>query len=252
MSAHCSCSHQGPRPPHPHCREEAARAGQGRAAGAQRPVNKLLPSSRPSSRALPRRKIQLVSSNCFAEDPEKRGQRKGPAWRLLCGGGRAGATADGGRLLSCRPLCVLNVALPRGLCGPGPQAHLFPAETGSSESSTGPFQPSPSQPQLWRSWGGGVPGQSPQVASVCRQGAVWPSAPQTGHPCPGLYAGLSSSPQTLCLLAPGPLHRPPLPCLASFLFKSLAPTTTGLLSTLLSPWASSKWTAGSPRGRCPV
>lgn len=42
-----------------------------------------------NSPALPRRKIQLVSSNCFAEEPEKGdpGER-GPAWRLLCVWGR--------------------------------------------------------------------------------------------------------------------------------------------------------------------
>lgn len=44
-----------------------------------RPVSKLLPSPHPSSppQALPRRKIQLVSSNCFAEEPEKEVMREG-------------------------------------------------------------------------------------------------------------------------------------------------------------------------------
>lgn len=60
------------------------------------PVNKLLPSPHPvlPPQALPRRKIQLVSSNCFAEEPEKRAKReRGSARRLVCvlagcGGGR--------------------------------------------------------------------------------------------------------------------------------------------------------------------
>lgn len=89
------------RPPHPHCREEELGEGGGRAG----PVNKLLPSPHPAltPQALPRRKIQLVSSNCFAEEPEKGAGEKGDppgGWCMCCVG------AGGGDVGGKRPACV--------------------------------------------------------------------------------------------------------------------------------------------------
>lgn len=64
--------------------------GAGPGAGEARPVNKLFPApTLPlTPQALPRRKIQLVSSNCFAEEREKGAGKKGDppsGWCVLGG-----------------------------------------------------------------------------------------------------------------------------------------------------------------------
>lgn len=104
LSVHCSKATRA-WPPNPHRREEEPVGG----GGGPDLLTSFFPAPTPPStpQTLPRRKIQLVSSNCFAEEPGKGAEKKGEPWRLLCAGGLGGGLggtwpASWARLLPAR------------------------------------------------------------------------------------------------------------------------------------------------------
>lgn len=197
---------QGPDSPRPH------RRGGGRVGREARPVNSSFPAPpRLNSQALPRRKIQLVSSNCSAEEPEKgRGKGIPPPAAGVCAGRGLRSREPAQAPASLPP--VLRVSLHGTVCQcvpPGPRVPpSFPAQAQPPSPSAPMYTPeSPLQALGSKGRGSLVGGRS-----------TWRVRPPTSGlllsarcaPPSRLRAGFSPVLKHCRLLA-GPLHRPPRP-----------------------------------------